>query len=128
MASVQASWLKLSDIIPWLRHCIASRRAVATEYCLADAATPERKAQHAAARLRTKQYFDIATLAWDAKLESLVREACPLALAMDWSPEIDPEVVRWQAEVGHHKRHVKCSISPCCTLCCQERAFAAVHE
>jgi len=60
---------------------------------------PERKAQHAAARLRTHQYCDIATLAWDAKLEGLVREACPLALAVEWSGEVDPEAVRWQAEV-----------------------------
>jgi len=64
-----------------------------------DASGPERKAQHAAARLRTHQYCDIATLAWDAKLEGLVREACPLALAVEWSGEIDPEAVRWQAEV-----------------------------
>lgn len=64
-----------------------------------DANGPERKAQHAAARLRTHQYCDIATLAYDVKLEGLVREACPLALAMEWSGEVDPEVVRWQAEV-----------------------------
>ena len=65
----------------------------------ADASSAERQAQHAAARLRTKHYCDIATLAWEAQLEGLVREACPLALAMDWSAEVDPEVVRWQAEV-----------------------------
>lgn len=65
----------------------------------ADASGPERKAQHAAARLRTKQLCDIATLAWDAKLEGVVREACPLALALEWSGEVDPEVVRWQTEV-----------------------------
>ena len=64
-----------------------------------DANGPERKAQHAAARLRTHQYCDIAALAWDVKLEGLVREACPLALAVEWSGEVDPEVVRWQAEV-----------------------------
>ena len=97
---MECVWLKLLHSVPWLQRCIAITRAVATESCPADAATPERKAQHAMARLRTKQYFDIATLAWDAKLESLVREACSLALAMDWSPETDPEVVRWQAEVG----------------------------
>lgn len=67
--------------------------------CHLDASSAERKAQHAAARLRTKQYCDIATLAWDAKLEGLVREACPLALALDWAAEVDPEVVRWQVEV-----------------------------
>ena len=106
-------------------HCHHTR-AVATESCPADAATPERTAQHAMARLRTKQYFDIATLAWDAKLESLVREACPLALAMDWSPEIDPEVVRWQAEVGYQKAsHAmqRILLVPCVlsgkTFCCQ---------
>ncbi|DBA87841.1 TPA: hypothetical protein ACH3X1_004837 [Trebouxia sp. C0004] len=66
----------------------------------ADAPGPERKAQHAAARLRTHQYCDIATLAWDVKLEALVREACALALAVEWSGEVDPEVVRWQAEVS----------------------------
>ena len=66
---------------------------------MTDASSAERQAQHAAARLRTKQFCDIATLAWDAQLEGLVRQACPLALALDWSPEVDPEVVRWQAEV-----------------------------
>ena len=65
----------------------------------ADTNGPERQAQHAAARLRTQQLCDIATLAWDAKLEGLVREACPLALAVEWSGEVDPEVVRWQTEV-----------------------------
>ena len=68
----------------------------------ADASTAERQAQHAAARLHTKHYCDIATLAWEAQLEGLVREACPSALALDWSPEVDPEVVRWQAEVHTH--------------------------
>ncbi|KAL3147912.1 hypothetical protein ABBQ32_002622 [Trebouxia sp. C0010 RCD-2024] len=67
---------------------------------MTDASSAERQAQHAAARLRTKQFCDIATLAWDAQLEGLVRQACPLALALDWSPEVDPEVVRWQAEVS----------------------------
>ena len=66
---------------------------------VADANGSQRKAQHAAARLRTKQYCDIATLAWESKLEGVVREACPLALAIVWSAEVDPEVVRWQAEV-----------------------------
>lgn len=70
---------------------------------LADATSAERQARHTAARLRTKQLCDIATLAWDAQLEGLVRQACPLALALDWSPEVDPEVVRWQAEVCNHQ-------------------------
>ena len=70
---------------------------------MADASSGERQAQHTAARLRTKQFGDIATLAWDVQLEGLVRQACPLALALDWSPEVDPEVVRWQAEVCIHR-------------------------
>lgn len=72
---------------------------------IADASSAERQAQHAAARLRTKHYCDIATLAWEAQLEGLVREACPSALALDWSAEVDPEVVRWQAEV-HQYAHM----------------------
>ena len=70
---------------------------------MADASSAERQAQHTAARLRTKQFCDVATLAWDAQLEGLVRQACPLALALDWSAEVDPEVVRWQAEVCTHQ-------------------------
>ena len=72
---------------------------------IVDANSAERQAQHAAARLRTKLYCDIATLAWEAHLEGLVREACPSALALDWSAEVDPEVVRWQAEVHPHPLH-----------------------
>ena len=69
---------------------------------VADASSAERQARHAAARLRTKLYCDIATLAWEAQLEGLVREACPSALALNWSAEVDPEAVRWQAEVRPH--------------------------
>ena len=83
----------------------------------ADAATAGRSAQHAAARLRTRHYCDIATLAMKAGLEGLVQQASPLALALEWSAEVDPEVVRWQAEVtcslfqqGFHCVHQRTSI------------------
>ena len=86
-----------------LRKSARSKMSLSVSPCAcAEASTPQRQAQHSAARLRTKHFCDIATLAWDAKLEGLVREACPSALALDWSPEVDPEVVRWQAEVCNH--------------------------
>ena len=80
-------------------RCQNSNVPIDQSVCHADPNTAERKTQHAAARLRTKQYCDIATLAWDAKLEGLVREACPPALALEWAAEVDPEAVRWQAQV-----------------------------
>ena len=73
--------------------------------CTADAASPARSAQHAAARLRTRQFCDAAALALEAGLDELARQASPLALALDWSAEVDPEVLRWQAEVSGHEQH-----------------------
>ena len=70
--------------------------------CTADGASPARSAQHAAARLRTRQFCDAAALALEAGLDEVARQACPLALALDWSADVDPEVVRWQAEVSIH--------------------------
>ncbi|KAK9813259.1 hypothetical protein WJX72_011566 [[Myrmecia] bisecta] len=66
-----------------------------------EADSTEKAARQQQARGRTLLWCDIVRTAGAAKLESVVREAAPQALALEWSPAVDAEVVVAQAEVSY---------------------------
>ncbi|GLC40394.1 Cilia- and flagella-associated protein 46, partial [Pleodorina starrii] len=91
---------KLRDLPPLLPPGPAAP-AAAPAAADSSAPTPERCAAHAAARRRTAVWAELVRSAAASRMDEHVLAAAPYALAMEWSPAVDREMVLLQAQLSY---------------------------